>query len=955
MATSSTNLRVRISADLADIKQGLGLLRGELAKVKGQADKSLGNNTNLMNGLRGMRSAVLGLAGALGAGLSAAGLIRISDEAKEVNARLKLATRSTNEFSVAQEGLFDISQRTRTALSASIDLYYRLERSTRQLNLSQATLLQLTETINKAGQIGGGGPAFEASLVQFGQALQSGDLSAVAQEMNSIQEQAPRLAEAIVTGLKQLGFEGSNSLKKLISEGGVQVQDLLRAILTQVDAVDAEFAELPETIHGGFTRIRNAFVQYISTSDQADKTSAAVANALRAIAENLPTIINAFVRLGSVVTAYLVTFKLIPGVYRTVIGLTTALTGANAGLAASFQAAGTAGAKGLLALRLAGTTLLAFFAGWQIGSLLREKFVSVRVAGIYLAQSLHKVAVSIAHYFTSAGPRIKLAMLDAFNFLLDVAGKMNAAIIGVLEKIPGPIGRAYAAMRDKSKSFLQGLRADTSEVAEEVAKLDAELAAKLADINDAYGAQVNDAYAEAAGRGRATLDTGTGEVGLGGGVGSGILGTTDQAALAIDLIKRKLEELDRQYEESKRKAAEAFRQTGKLQPIDIAGYYRERAKLQLQAIDLEIAQARAEAATAKTTEQQSAALTRIVKLQRDRAEIGPQAVRDQLAAEKELHTERLRQLEEQSQAVQTRLQNTETSIGAQVGAGLMGGLEGERRIREAREAALTQLRALRESALAYLATLNPASPEAQAVLDYLQQLNGGLADIQAAQRKLVQDMKGEAVSAFRGMFAALRGDIDSAKDAVKGFFDSIIDGIARVLEQKASEQLVNWIFSLFTPGNAAAGGGGSVRSTGPVMHGGGIVGSTGSWTRSLNPLLFGTAPRFHAGGFPGLAPDEVAAVLQRGEEVITENDRRHTRNGGRRGASGSGVDRVVINNYTDATPQIREQPNASGGRDTIVTLKRLARESVAEDIVRGDGPVSKALTGTTNVRRTGRR
>src|SRR5690606_7906720 len=139
MATSSTNLRVRISADLADIKQGLGLLRGELAKVKGQADKSLGNNTNLMNGLRGMRSAVLGLAGALGAGLSVGGLIRISDEAKEVTARLKLATRSTNEFSVAQEGLFNISQRTRTALSASIDLYYRLERSTRQLNISQAT------------------------------------------------------------------------------------------------------------------------------------------------------------------------------------------------------------------------------------------------------------------------------------------------------------------------------------------------------------------------------------------------------------------------------------------------------------------------------------------------------------------------------------------------------------------------------------------------------------------------------------------------------------------------------------------------------------------------------------------------------------------------------------------------------------------------------------------------
>ncbi len=923
MATSSTNLRVRISADLADIKQGLGLLRGELAKVKGQADKSL-NNANLVNGLRSMRSAVLGLAGALGAGLSAGGLIRISDEAKEAAARLKLATRTTDEFSRAQEGLFEISQRTRTALSASIDLYYRLERSTRQLNISQATLLQLTETINKAGQIGGGGPAFEAALIQFGQALQAGDLSAVAQEMNSIQEQAPRLAEAIVTGLKQLGFEGSNSLKKLISEGGVQVQDLLRAILTQVDAIDAEFADLPETIHGGFTRIRNAFLQYISTSDQADKTSAAFANTLTTIAEHLPALINSFVRLGAVVAAYLVTFKLIPGLYRTVISLTTALTGANAGLAASFAAAGTRGAKGLLALRLAGTTVLSFFAGWQLGKLLREQFVSVRVAGIYLAESLHKVATIIVHGFTSMGPRIKLALLEAFNFVIDVADRMNSAITNVLSKLPGRVGQAYVDARAKSKAFLDGLRADTAGVAAEVAKLDAELAGKLAEISRNYGDQVNVAYEEAAGAGRATLDAGTGEVSLGGGGGSAILGTVDQVELALDLIKRKLEELDRQF---------------KAREISVTEYFQKRTALQLQAIDLEIAQAKAEAATAKTTEQQSAALTRIVKLQRDRAEIGPQAARDQLAAEKELHEERLRQLEEQAQAIQGRLRGTETAIGAQVGAGLMGSLEGERRIREAREVAIQQLRTLRDTALAYLATLSPDSPEAQAVLDYLQQLNGSLADVQASQRKMLQDMKGEGVNAFKSLFSDLRKDVDSAGEAVARFFDTLLDGIAAILEQKAAEQLVDWIFSLF-------------GQQGTVKHAGGVVGNSGSWSRNLNPLMFGAAPRYHTGGFAGLAPDEVAAVLQKGEEVITEHDPRHTRNGGRQ-RGGGGVDRVIINNYTDAQPRTEERPNGSGGRDLIVTLKRVARAAVAEDITRGSGEVSKALGRHTNVRRTG--
>jgi tape measure domain-containing protein len=878
MATSQTNLRVRISADLADIKQGLGLLRGELAKVKGQADKALGNNTGLLNGLRGMRSAVVGLAGALGAGLSGGGLIRISDEAKEIASRLKLATDGADAFNRAQRETFEIAQRTRTGLKATAELYARIERSTRDLGLNAATLATLTETINQAAQISGGGPGADAALFQLSQGLASGQLRG--EELNSVLEQTPRLAQAIADGMKiPIG-----ALRTYAKEGKLSAEEVLRALLSQREVLAKEFAELPETIAGGFTRIRNAFLQYVATSDQADKTSSALANALRTIAEHLPTIINAFVRLGAVVAAYLVTFKLLPGLYRTMIGLTTALTGANTTLAASFAAAATRGAKAMLALRVAGTTLLAFFAGWQLGKFLREEFVEVRVAGIYLAQSLHKVAVSIAHYFTTAGPRIKLAMLDAFNFLLDVADKMNAAIIGVLEKIPGPIGRAYAAMRGKSKAFLAGLRADTSEVAAEVAKLDAELAAKLADINDAYGAQVNDAYADAAGAGRGSLDTGTGDVSLGSGGGGGkaIRGAVDEAELAADAIKRLLAELDRQF---------------KAREISVAEYFRRRTQLQLQAIDLEIAQARAEAATAKTTEQQSAALTRIVKLQRDRAEIGPQAARDQLAAEKELHTERLRQLEEQSQAIQGRLQNTETSIGAQVGAGLMGSLEGERRIREAREAAIAQLRQLREGALAYLATLAPNSPEAQAVLDYLQQLNGGLAQVQASQQKLRQELQGEAVSAFRGLFADMRDDVKSAEDAVKSFFSTLADGIARIIEQRASEAIVDYLFSIFAPRTAAGGAGGGTRVTGPVKHRGGVVGNSGSWTRSLNPLLFGAAPRYHTGGFPGLGADEVAAVLQVGEEVITENDPRHTRNGGR-GAGGVVVPpvKVVIEN-----------------------------------------------------------
>ena len=56
MATSPTNLRVRISADLADIRQGLGLLRGELAKVKRDAAQTTPDTTQWTQGIGRVRS-----------------------------------------------------------------------------------------------------------------------------------------------------------------------------------------------------------------------------------------------------------------------------------------------------------------------------------------------------------------------------------------------------------------------------------------------------------------------------------------------------------------------------------------------------------------------------------------------------------------------------------------------------------------------------------------------------------------------------------------------------------------------------------------------------------------------------------------------------------------------------------------------------------------------------------
>jgi hypothetical protein len=88
--------------------------------------------------------------------------------------------------------------------------------------------------------------------------------------------------------------------------------------------------------------------------------------------------------------------------------------------------------------------------------------------------------------------------------------------------------------------------------------------------------------------------------------------------------------------------------------------------------------------------------------------------------------------------------------------------------------------------------------------------------------------------------------------------------------------------------SGALGGAGGLLAG--VLHAGGVVGSPGQH-RFVPAAAFAGAPRLHAGGWAGLAPDEVPAILQRGERVLS---RREARDYGRGEAGTAPVVNVTI-------------------------------------------------------------
>jgi hypothetical protein len=87
-------------------------------------------------------------------------------------------------------------------------------------------------------------------------------------------------------------------------------------------------------------------------------------------------------------------------------------------------------------------------------------------------------------------------------------------------------------------------------------------------------------------------------------------------------------------------------------------------------------------------------------------------------------------------------------------------------------------------------------------------------------------------------------------------------------------------------------------------------------------MAFAGAPRLHAGGMVGLRPDEVPAILQRGERVLSRREVAETQRGGGGGDRGNGGGVTV--NMSITTPDA-DSFRRSQGQITAEMSRAIAR------------------------------
>lgn len=205
-----------------------------------------------------------------------------------------------------------------------------------------------------------------------------------------------------------------------------------------------------------------------------------------------------------------------------------------------------------------------------------------------------------------------------------------------------------------------------------------------------------------------------------------------------------------------------------------------------------------------------------------------------------------------------------------------------------------------------------------------EELSGGLTDS-------FMEMGDGLADVFRGV-DSLSGAFERAGKSFEDFAQGFLAKIAEMILKAAILRALS-----ATPFGGMISGvinnaGGAVPTS--ANHSGGVVGTPSGMTRSVSPLAFSNAVKYHGGGIAGLRPNEVPTILERGEEVLTASDPRHRNN-----AAGKTVVNIIDQRESGS-------PEAEVSRDTdsngMESINVLIRNSVSQSL--GDGSLDKSFS-----------
>lgn len=224
------------------------------AKQVNTALDSIGNKSRslISTAINPLTAAVAGIGGYQ----VVQGLVSSADKYTTMAAQLDYVTGSAIEAEEAQQALYEVSQKTGTAVTANSDALIRLSQANEMTGLTTQENIEIIGGLNALMiKTGTSGSAASTAMIQLTQSLASGNLAG--DEFRSIMEASP----ALMRQFAQAMGVGVGELKKMASEGKINTEVMVKALRGIAEEGEKSFDELPKTAASGWQKVVNAFQQ----------------------------------------------------------------------------------------------------------------------------------------------------------------------------------------------------------------------------------------------------------------------------------------------------------------------------------------------------------------------------------------------------------------------------------------------------------------------------------------------------------------------------------------------------------------------------------------------------------------------------------------------------------------------------------------------------------------------
>ncbi|HDR2794587.1 TPA: phage tail tape measure protein [Enterobacter asburiae] len=264
----------------------------QAAAASRETQRALAEVTSQINTAK---ASAVGMAGAFAGAFATGHLISLADEWSSVNARLKQASQSSDDFTESQRALMDISQRTGTAFSDNASLFARSAASMREYGYSSQQVLDVTEAISTGLKLSGASTAEASSVItQFSQALAQGVLRG--EEFNSVNENGDRVIRALAAGMGV----ARKDLKAMADQGMLTADKVVPALISQLGTMRGEFEAMPQTVSAATTKAENAFMAWVGGANEATGATSTLVAVLNTLSDNIDTVATAAGALAAI-------------------------------------------------------------------------------------------------------------------------------------------------------------------------------------------------------------------------------------------------------------------------------------------------------------------------------------------------------------------------------------------------------------------------------------------------------------------------------------------------------------------------------------------------------------------------------------------------------------------------------------------------------------------------------